>query len=365
MRPSGRWTTSANTASGRSASSARRCASTRTWRAGSAWQKRPRMRAPEGPPAPSSSTRKRPASSASCDAAPTTARSEKASGSGAGSADRERLHVPRAQFHLACPAAERVLQHAEEVGLAAAPGDPARLGAGEVQPVQQRRALGAGRAGRFEADADLLVQRLHQRHLAPLVARLEGGAEGGQAVVSAGRGDAVEQLDAAGDLGEHVAAQRRAAPRAGHVHLEQARQLHLRGEGAERLRHLAVAPRRVGRGRGGVQRAQAGAHLLQPRHRLRGGGVLPQPRQHRRPAPRRPSPAAPARTPGAGCRSAPPRRRRRPRARSPGPAPGRRPPPPRGGRRPRARSSAASRYSLPSTATRWWERTPPSSRDST
>ena len=64
-RPSGRWTISAKSASGRSASSARRCASTCRRSSGSAWQKRPSRRTPGAPPAPCSQRRKSPRSTAS------------------------------------------------------------------------------------------------------------------------------------------------------------------------------------------------------------------------------------------------------------------------------------------------------------
>jgi hypothetical protein len=80
-RPSGKWTISANTASGRCASSVRKWSTTWRWSAVSAWQKRPSKRAPDGPLAAWNHTRNSPRSTASDDVAASLARTSSASGS--------------------------------------------------------------------------------------------------------------------------------------------------------------------------------------------------------------------------------------------------------------------------------------------
>ena len=217
-RARGRWTISAKTASGSRASSARRCASTAARRSASVWQKRPRRRAPEGPSAPRTKTRKRPLASAAV---------------GSGGQDRHRAERVRARGRV------RALEHSEialledellfarglqveqarqEVLLALPPRGVPRSSVAGAQVGEQRR---GGRVLAVEDDPRVGVERLEQRHRSSFEALAKPLDEPFERRVLGGPGDATAELDPTEDLADDVGAERRPRARLPHVDLEQ------------------------------------------------------------------------------------------------------------------------------------------------
>ena len=111
-----------------------------------------------------------------------------------------------------------------------------RRGRREVDPSQQRRRLRGGRARALEADTHLLVQDQVEGHLGRLVAGLELLPERRQRI---GERQPRPQPDQEArhplHLGEHLRADAQVSDRLHQVQLEQAGQLHRRGELGRRL----------------------------------------------------------------------------------------------------------------------------------
>ncbi len=177
---------------------------------------------------------------------------------------RHAVEILGGDLDLPLPLGERPVEPGEQEGLDAPPGDAVLLGGGtERDPAQQRRGLGPEVGGALVADADLLVERLEERHLAPLEPFVEVLAEPFEPLDRPVDGETEQDLQGARHLGQHLAAQRRAVAGLDHVELEEARHLDRGGQLAQRLGHRLVAGG-IGPRAAGVELLQGRAHLDQP-----------------------------------------------------------------------------------------------------
>lgn len=111
----------------------------------------------------------------------------------------------------------RPVQQVEQAALAPTQWRLARGRRWRAQPVEQRGRVGVA----TEADAELFVQRVEERHLLGLVAFDKGVSEAVEVRRGRGRGDAPQQVDAPDDLLDRTPGQGGLAGRDGGVDVQE------------------------------------------------------------------------------------------------------------------------------------------------
>ena len=248
IRPCGRWTISAKMASGRSASSARRWVLDHAVELGVGVAEAARAAAlPRGRPRCRRGSGSRPASSASCEAAARVTMTWKASGRGTSSSPRRRrrhaVEVLGGDLDLPLPLGERAVELGEQQRLRRAPRRHVLLGGGA--PSAMPRSSG-------EASAPKSPERSKPMPTSSSSAWRSGISRPSYRSLKSFRkrsspsdrpvdGEPEQDLEAAHDLLQHRAAERRPVAGLDHVELEEARHLDRRGQLAQGLGHRLVA----------------------------------------------------------------------------------------------------------------------------